>query len=37
MISNMFSGSSYFNLFIMPIVLKIVFAILANSQPAKGC
>ena len=28
MVSNVFSGGSYFNLFIMPMVLEIVFAIL---------
>ena len=28
MVSDVFSGSSYFNLFIMPMVLEIVFAIL---------
>ena len=28
MVSSVFSGSSYFNLFIMPMVLEIVFAIL---------
>ena len=27
MVSSVFSGSSYFNLFIIPMVLEIVFAI----------